>query len=259
MSGRVSKMAARAPGSPLQSGMRTSTVVRRRAATDGLDRLADGGRSSVGEVVAGHRGDHRVGQSHVGDGLRHPLGLGRVGPARRAGRVDQAEAAGPGALVAVDHEGGGAVGPALEDVGAARLLAHRHQVEAAHGALDVAEADAEVGLDPQPLRLALVDREPAGGTLAVDRRELRTAAVPCFGRPFDDALDDLGHGDVDALRGQGGHLATVDAAGDDAVEPRQVGVDVEGEAVHGAAPAAADADGAQLPRPLDLASTHTPG
>ena len=102
-------------------------------------------------------------------------GSGRPG---RAGRVDQAEAAGPGALVAVDHEGGGAVGPALEDVGAARLLAHRHQVEAAHGALDVAEAGAEVGLDPQPLRLALVDREPAGGTLAVHRGELRTGRRP---------------------------------------------------------------------------------
>ena len=51
-----------------------------------------------------------------------------IGGPRLAG-VDQAEPAGPGAAVAVDHEGGRAVGPALEDVRAAGFLAHRHQVE----------------------------------------------------------------------------------------------------------------------------------
>ena len=48
--------------------------------------------------------------------------------------VDEAEPAGPRAALAVDHEGGGAVGPALEDVRAAGLLAHGDEVEVAHRA-----------------------------------------------------------------------------------------------------------------------------
>ena len=46
--------------------------------------------------------------------------------------VDLAEVAAPRALLAADEEGGLAVFPALVDVGAAGLLAHRVQATGAH-------------------------------------------------------------------------------------------------------------------------------
>src|SRR5439155_3466107 len=51
--------------------------------------------------------------------------------------LDGAEAAGPGAGIAQDHEGGGACLPALADVWAARLLAHRVQLEPTHDVLQL--------------------------------------------------------------------------------------------------------------------------
>ena len=83
---------------------------------------------------------------------------GLVGVERqRAAGVDEAEAAGPGAAVAEDHERGGAVGPALVDVGAAGLLADRVQVEAAHQVLQLAVLAAEPGPDLHPLRPPSLD------------------------------------------------------------------------------------------------------
>src|SRR4028118_318759 len=55
----------------------------------------------------------------------------------RLAREYGAEAAGAGADVAEDHERRGPVVPALPDVRATGLLAHRVQVQAAHGFLDV--------------------------------------------------------------------------------------------------------------------------
>ena len=109
---------------------------RARACGAGWRAIGRGERAgaAVGEVVAGDRGDHRVAQAHALHGLGHPLGLVGVERHGVAG-VDQAEPAGPGAALAVDHERGGAVGPALGDVRAARLLAHGDQLEVAHRAL----------------------------------------------------------------------------------------------------------------------------
>ena len=56
------------------------------------------------------------------------------------------------------------------------------------------------------------------------------------------------HRDVKALGLQRGDRLAHDAARDDVAEHREVGRDVEGEAVHGAAPAQPDADGRHLPR-----------
>ena len=149
-------------GSPLQSGMSTSTAVpgQRRRMASIVAANADG--AAVGEVVAGHGGDHGVGQAEPRDRLGHPVGLVGVEGQRLAG-VDQAEPAGPGAAVAVDHERGRAVGPALEDVRAAGLLAHRDQVEVAHGPAQAEELVAHPGRDPQPRRLALGQGQPAVG------------------------------------------------------------------------------------------------
>ena len=76
---------------------------------------------------------------------------------------------------AVDHEGGGSVRPALVDVRAARLLAHRDQIEVAEVVLEAEVAVAHVGLDPQPRRLALGQRHPARGSTP-DRRSRRSSA-----------------------------------------------------------------------------------
>src|SRR5580693_8008017 len=84
------------------------------------------------------------------------VGVERLGLARG----DLAEVAAPGALVAADQERRLAVFPALEDVGAARFLAHGVQAIAPDQLLErgVLGPGAQPGLDPR--RLAL-DRRPA--------------------------------------------------------------------------------------------------
>src|SRR5690606_13041425 len=91
------------------------------------------------------------------DGLGHPARLVGVEGGRLA-RVDLAEVAAPGALVAADEERGLAVLPALEDVGAARLLADRVQAAAVHELLElgVLGAHGRPGADPLGL---LLDRD----------------------------------------------------------------------------------------------------
>jgi hypothetical protein len=120
------------------------------AGPHGGDGGGEAGCTAVGDVVTGHARDHGVGQAHAGHRLGHPAGLLGVERERPAG-VDQAEAAGPGAAVAQDHEGGGAVGPALVDVGAAGLLADGVQLQAPHEVLELAVLAAQPGLDPHPL------------------------------------------------------------------------------------------------------------
>ncbi len=155
-------MVARASGSPLQSEISNSIAVAGRPRPDGPHRGRESAGAAVGQVVAGHCGDHGVGQAEPGHRLGHPPGLVGVGWQRLAG-VDQAEPAGPGAPVAVDHERGRAVGPALVDVRAAGLLANCHQVQLAQGPAQRPVLLAHAGLDPQPFGFALVQGHPAGG------------------------------------------------------------------------------------------------
>jgi hypothetical protein len=110
--------------------------------------------AAVGQVVAGDAGDGGVAQLHLLHRLGDPARLVAVERLRLAG-VDLAEVAAPGALVAADEEGRLAVLPALEDVGAAGLLADRVQALGLHQALQlgVLRAHLRPGLDP--LRLAL--------------------------------------------------------------------------------------------------------
>ena len=188
--------------------------------------------------------------------------------AERVAGVDQAEAAGPGAPLAVEHEGGGAVGPAVEDVGAAGLLAHGDQLEVAHGALELEVARTHPGRRPQPGRacagadsmavvhagldqavpddgwpVAQLDRPRCRRRLTAETVVGRVAPhhVVALDGPRPPALDGRGATtasttsamvDVDALGGQRGDALVGDAAGHDVVELGQVGVDVEGEAVH---------------------------
>ena len=70
--------------------------------------------------------------------LQRLVDVERIGPAV----ADVAERAAPGALVAHDHEGRGALAEALADVRARGFLAHRVQLVLAQDLLDLVEAGA---------------------------------------------------------------------------------------------------------------------
>ena len=148
----------------------------------------------------------------------------------RVARVDLAEAAGPGAALPVDHEGRRPVGPALVDVRAARLLAHRDEPEIVDGAAEAAVSLSDVDGHPHPGRLPLPDVEARLGRHAglaqptkqwallwrVRTSPRRHAPAPRPGAPrclrpnTDDGtrherVDDRVHRDVDPFDGQRGH------------------------------------------------------
>ncbi len=291
-------------GRPLEVGDQHLHPRGRAPAADGLHRAGHEVGPAVGQVVAGHHGEHGMVEAQVIDGLGHPVGLGGVGRERLRG-VDGAETAGPGAALAEQHERGRALVPALVDVGAARFLAHRHQVELAGEALQLPVPGVGPHLGLHPRRLALGQVHPVAHpgpvepgaqpnrhpTPAARARRLRNRvgggggqirgpsgpggpgregggigggeAGPVVGggqlhRPAGGQetggvaghhLGHLGHGGRDPLGRQRGHTLVGDPAGHDVVEPAQVDVDVEGEAVHGSGPGHAHPDGGQLSGP----------
>ena len=109
--------------------------------------------AAVGQVVAIDRGDHDVLETELAQRLGQMQGLLRI-DAPGQPRLDVAEAAGAGAGVAQDHHRGVALGPALADVGAGRLLAHRVQPLRAHQLAGGVVARRGRRLDPDPGRLA---------------------------------------------------------------------------------------------------------
>ncbi len=122
---------------------------------DLADRLGVQPGAAVLQVVAGDAGHGRVAQSHLGpDRLGDAARLVAVQRLRLAG-VDLAEVTPPGALVATDQEGGLAVLPALEDVRAAGLLAHRVQLLGLHERLQRLVLRAHLGARLDPLGFAL--------------------------------------------------------------------------------------------------------
>jgi hypothetical protein len=109
---------------------------------------------TVRELVAVDARDHGVLEAHLLGGVGHAMRLVEVQLRGLTGEHG-AEAARTGTDVAEDHERGGAVVPALADVRAAGLLAHRVEVEAAHGLLDI-PVDLAVGdARLQPLGTAM--------------------------------------------------------------------------------------------------------
>src|SRR6185312_4104908 len=127
------------------------------AGDGGVDLAADlrvQPRAAVGEVVTRYAGHGRVLQAHGDDGLRNAARLALV-ERQRLARVDLAEITPAGALVAADQEGRLAVLPALEDVRAAGLLAHRVQAFAADQRFQfgIGGSGAQSGLDPRWLPL----------------------------------------------------------------------------------------------------------
>ena len=98
----------------------------RAARADGADGLREMLGAAVGEIVAIDRGDDDMGEPELEGRFRDMFRLGGIERAGHAG-LDVAEGAGAGAGVAHDHEGGVLLVPALADVRAARLLAHRDE------------------------------------------------------------------------------------------------------------------------------------
>jgi hypothetical protein len=109
---------------------------------------------AVDEVVAGHSGDGGVAKAHPADALGDAAGLVPVERRRPAG-VDLAEVAAPRALLAADEEGGLAVLPALEDVGAAGFLADGVQSFGLHHGVELGVLGAHLRRRADPRRLAL--------------------------------------------------------------------------------------------------------
>ena len=157
-----------------------------------------------------------------------------------------------------------------------------------HRAPNPRHIGAQLHLRPHPLGLAARDREPVGDTglgqahgpplgrragdphggagpvAAAERGEVLGLVPPDDVGPVDrtgppalggaggDGVDHLAHRHGEALGGERGHGLVGDAARDDVAEHRQVGIHVEGEAVHRAAAADADTDRADLARPVRL-------
>jgi hypothetical protein len=132
-------------------------------------------RAAVLQVVARDPGDGGVAQLHLLHRLGDPAWLVAIQGLRLAG-VDLAEVAAPGALVAPDEERRLAVLPALEDVGAARLLADRVQPLGLHQGVQLGVGRTHLGAGLDPLRLAL-DRRL--GVADLETKEL--PAVGCRG------------------------------------------------------------------------------
>ena len=155
------------------------TGVRAQAA-----QLADGRRegagAAVGQVVAADAGDDDVLEAHDGDGLGDAARLVGVVPVRAAG-LDGAEAAGPGAGVAEDHDGRRALLPALADVRAAGLLADGVERLAAHEVLElrVVGAAGQPGLDPLGVAAHVRPAQPGGVHRAAHGDGQRLEGVTC--------------------------------------------------------------------------------
>jgi hypothetical protein len=136
--------------------------------------LADGGGEDLGatvfQLVAVDARYDGVLEAHLFSGVGHAPGLVEVELGRLACE-DGAEAAGAGADVAKDHEGRGAVVPALADVRAAGLLADRVQPQAAHGLFYVAVALPHRRPGFEPLW------PPVKALLLLERQILRRHAV----------------------------------------------------------------------------------
>ncbi len=124
---------------------------------------------AVGQVVAVDRGDDDVIEPELRHRMRDVRGLRRIERARQSG-LDVAEGAGARAGVAHDHHGGVAAGPALGDVGAARLLAHGDEAVLAQDSARLVELRrGRRHLHPDPRGLAQHRRVGPMGLLGVAR------------------------------------------------------------------------------------------
>src|SRR5207248_9116866 len=126
------------------------------APADGANGAREYPGAAVAQVVAVDAGDDRMAQAELRHRLGHAQRLTEV-ELHRASGGDRAKAAGARAGVAQDHEGRRAPVPAVEDVGAAGLLANRVQALFAHELLELLVILTLVHAHADPFR------KPAGG------------------------------------------------------------------------------------------------
>ena len=136
------------------------------ASRDARANLRDGagedGGAAVGLVIAVDGRDDGIAQNHAGDGFGDALGFVFSRGAERLAAGDRAEPAGAGADVTENHEGGGAVFPALSHVGAARAFADGVEIERAHGALQFLIFRSAEEAHTQPGRARMRDGRRSG-------------------------------------------------------------------------------------------------
>ena len=128
----------------------------RIAVTDGADRGGPDAGPAVGELIAGHAGDHDVAEIHAGHGIGHPRRFAEI-QLRGPSGLDGAEVARPGTDVAEDHYRGGAARPAFAKVGALRALADGMQTLAFDQLADggITRAVGQPGSEPGGFALGL--------------------------------------------------------------------------------------------------------
>ena len=139
---------------------------RGRVVMTGFERARPDARATVVEVVTIDRGDDGVLELELGEDRRDSLGLALVDRQRPPGR-DVAEATRASADVAEDHDRQRAVVPALADVGAARALADRVELELLDPLTQLRVADARRHRDLEPLGVATT-----GAILAREQRQM---------------------------------------------------------------------------------------
>ena len=146
--------------------------------------LPDCGRemrsAPIGQIVAVDRGEHHIAQAHELYGARRIARLFRIEPAARVAGVDGAEATGPRADLAHQHQGRRAGVPTLADVRAFRLFTDRGEAVLAHRLTHdlVAGAAGERRLEPTRLATRHPDRCGGGRLDAVsDRIEALWGAI----------------------------------------------------------------------------------
>jgi len=125
---------------------------------DGEDGVGEVGGPAIGQVVPVHAGEHDEAQVE----RRHPLGgfpglLGIQGPGLAA--LDAAEAAGAGADLPHEEEGGRSLGEAVGAIGATGLLADRVEMRVAQALLHAAQVTELHALLGDPRRKAGVARQ----------------------------------------------------------------------------------------------------
>ena len=162
----------------------------RAARADRADGLGKMLGAAVGEIVAIDRGDHDMGEPELEGRFRDVLRLARIERAGHAG-LDVAEGAGAGAGVAHDHEGGVLLVPALADIRAARLLAHRDEAVFLDDVAGVGIAARGRRAHADPVRLRRRQRVRPVHLFRVARAQRRGG----------DCIDDDDHGISISLKG----------------------------------------------------------